>query len=134
MLKFDVEKTIQYWFESAKYDLGVANAMYEKGKYPYALFMGHLAVEKLLKALVVKTTHQHAPHSHSLPLLASKLNIKLPQRIMKRLARFMEFYFEARYPEEQKKFYRKCTKEFAKRKLKEIKEVFIWLREKSEKR
>lgn len=132
LLRFNVEKTIQYWLESAEYDLEVADAMYEKGKYPYALFMGHLALEKLLKALVVKTTRQHAPYTHSLPLLASKLNIKLPQKVMKRLARFMEFYIEARYPEEQKKFYRKCTKEFAKLKLKEIKEVYKWLTEKLE--
>lgn len=36
----------------------------------------------------------------------------------------MEFHFEARYPDEQKKFYKKCTKEFATKKMKEIKEVF----------
>lgn len=51
-IRFDVEKTINYWLEGADYDIGVAEAMYEKGKYPYALFMGHLAIEKLLKALV----------------------------------------------------------------------------------
>ncbi|MGB5156714.1 MAG: HEPN domain-containing protein [Desulfobacterales bacterium] len=40
-IKFDVKKTVQYWLEGAEYDLGVADAMFEKGKYPYALFMGH---------------------------------------------------------------------------------------------
>jgi len=134
LLKFDVEKTIRYWLEGAEYDMGVAEAMYEKGKYPYALFMGHLALEKLLKSLVVRAIRQHAPYTHSLPLLASKLTIEIPQKTMKSLARFMEFHFEARYPEEQKKFYRKCTKAFAKRKLQEIRRVFIWLKEKSGKR
>ncbi len=132
-MKFDIEKTIGYWIESAEYDLEVVDAMYEKGKYPYALFMGHLSLEKLLKALVVKNTRQHAPYTHSLPLLASKTNIKMPERTLKKLARFMEFYIEARYPEEQKKFYRKCTREFAKHKLQEIKEVYKWLIEKLEK-
>ena len=75
MIKFDVERTVQYWSEGAEYDIGVAEAMYEKGKYPYALFIGHLALEKLLKALVVKTTRKHAPYTHSLPLLANKLGI-----------------------------------------------------------
>jgi HEPN domain-containing protein len=51
---FDVKKTVSYWVEGAEYDLGVANAMFKARKYPYALFMGHLALEKLLKALVVK--------------------------------------------------------------------------------
>ena len=42
----------------------------------------------------------------------------------------MEFYFEARYPEEQKKFYKKCTKDFALQNLNEIKKVFEWLKKK----
>jgi HEPN domain-containing protein len=37
-------------------------------KYPYALFMGHLALEKLLKALVVRKMKGPMHHSaiHSL--------------------------------------------------------------------
>jgi len=56
MKAFDVEKTISYWLEGARYDLSAANAMFKSKKYPYALFMGHLSLEKLLKALVVKFT------------------------------------------------------------------------------
>ncbi|MGB9592047.1 MAG: HEPN domain-containing protein [Candidatus Kryptoniota bacterium] len=129
MLKFDIEKTVQYWLDGAEYDMGVAEAMYEKEKFPYALFMGHLAVEKLLKALVVKTTREHAPYTHSLSLLAEKSGINIPQKILKRLARFMEFHFEARYPKEQKNFYKKCTKEFTSKKMNEIREVYVWLKE-----
>lgn len=91
MLKFDVEKTIRYWFEGAEYDMGVADAMFEKKKYPYALFMGHLAIEKLLKALVVKNTRSHAPYTHSLKLLAENSGIGMPKKTMKMFARFMEF-------------------------------------------
>jgi len=58
-MTFDLEKTIRYWQKGAKYDLGVADAMLKSKKYPYALFMGHLALEKLLKALVVKKTKTH---------------------------------------------------------------------------
>lgn len=59
---FDVDKTVSYWLESAKYDLGVANAMLKARKYPYALFM-----EKLLKALVSRERRPMRPspiHSH----------------------------------------------------------------------
>jgi len=31
----------------SKYDIGVAKALYAKKKYPYSLFMGHLALEKM---------------------------------------------------------------------------------------
>ncbi len=130
MLKFDVGKTIKYWLDGAEYDMDVAKALYEKAKYPYAMFMGHLAIEKLLKALVVKNTKGQAPYTHSLSVLADKLGFEVPLKIRKSLIRFMEFHFEARYPEEQKKFYKKCTKQFAGKKMKEIKEVFIWLKKK----
>src|SRR3990172_2525650 len=85
MVKFDAEKTIHYWMEGAQYDMDVAKALYEKQKYPYALFMGHLALEKLLKALVVKTTQQHAPYTHSLTHLAEKMAIRIPRNMMKKL-------------------------------------------------
>jgi HEPN domain-containing protein len=96
MKAFDIEKTVSYWFEGAKYDLGVANAMFKSKKYPYALFMEHLSLEKLLKAFVVKYTKTHAPFSHSLPYLAEKSEVKIPERILIKLREFMEFHFEAR--------------------------------------
>lgn len=97
-IEFDVDKTVSYWLESAEYDFGVAEAMLQAEKYPYALFMGHLALEKLLKALVVKNTRNHAPITHSLPFLAEKTKLPIPEPILIKLREFMEFHFEARYP------------------------------------
>ncbi len=128
MRTFDSKKTISYWLEGAKYDLGVAGALLKSKKYPYALFMGHLALEKLLKAFIVKNTKEHAPFTHSLPYLAEKSRVKIPETILVKLREFMEFHFEARYPEADKAFYKKCTKTYAAKKLKEIKDVFKWVR------
>lgn len=130
MKAFNIEKTISYWLEGAKYDLGVANAMFKSKKYPYTLFMGHLSLEKLLKAFVVKYTKAHAPFSHSLPYLAEKSGVKIPERTLIKLREFMEFHFEARYPDANKTFYKKCNKAYTAKKLKEIKEVFTWVRAK----
>ncbi|MDI7260842.1 MAG: HEPN domain-containing protein [Thermodesulfobacteriota bacterium] len=127
---FDVEKTVSYWAESAQYDLGVASAMLKARKYPYALFMGHLALEKLLKALVVKKTRAHAPFSHSLPYLLERSGIKMPEPMQVRLSEFMEFHLEARYPDASRAFYRKCTKGYTDARFKEIKEVFKWIKTK----
>lgn len=46
MEEFNIDKTVSYWKNSAKYDLSVATAMFKSKKYPYSLFMGHLALEK----------------------------------------------------------------------------------------
>lgn len=127
-MEFDVEKTITYWRKGATYDLSVARAMFKAKKYPYALFMGHLALEKLLKALFVKNTKTHAPITHSLPLLAEKSKLSPPDSVKLKLREFMEFYFEARYPNEQKAFYAQCTRAYTSKNLKEIRKVFQWLK------
>ena len=125
---FDVQKTVAYWVEGGKYDLGVATAMLKAKKYPYALFMGHLALEKLLKALVVKKTKAHAPFSHSLPYLLEMSGIKMAEPMKIRLSEFMEFHLEARYPDGSKAFYKKCTKGYTEARFKEIKEAFRWIK------
>lgn len=128
MEKIDFNKTVSYWLEGAKYDLSVANALFKAKKYPYALFMGHLSLEKLLKALVVKQTKSHAPFTHSLPYLAEKSGIKIPEKILIKLREFMEFHLEARYPDANRAFYKKCTKAYASKNLKEIKGVYRWIK------
>jgi HEPN domain-containing protein len=128
-MEFEVNRTVNYWIKGAEYDMTVLDALFQAEKYPYALFMGHLAIEKLLKALFVKKTKKHAPRTHSLTLLASKMPFEIPDEIKLKLDSFMEFHFEARYPEEQSGFYNKCTKVYTEQKLKEMKEVFQWLRE-----
>jgi HEPN domain-containing protein len=103
-------------------------AMYQTGKYPYALFMGHLSLEKLLKALVVKTTGKHAPITHLLEKLARKSEVEMPEETYIKLRDFMEFHFEARYTSEQNAFYKKCTSKYTDKNLKEIKKVYKWLK------
>jgi HEPN domain-containing protein len=43
-----VEKAIDYWLNSAEYDIDVARSLFQKKKYHYSLFFGHLALEKIL--------------------------------------------------------------------------------------
>jgi HEPN domain-containing protein len=83
---FEIEKTIKYWLESASYDLDTGRTLLESKRFPYALFFGHLALEKILKALVVKATKQHAPYTHSLPFLASQTNLEIPETTVDQLA------------------------------------------------
>ncbi len=129
-MTFDVEKTIAYWTESSEYDLATGASLLRSKKYPYALFFGHLAIEKMLKALVVKNTSAHAPYSHSLIMLAQKSGLQIPEDMLDQLAEFMEFHTEARYPDVKMDFYQRCNKEFAAGKFKEIKKVYKWLRKK----
>lgn len=127
-IDFDVAKTIKYWLDGALYDLETGKSLIQAKRFPHALFFGHLALEKLLKAIVVKNTKEHAPFTHSLPFLAEKTNIELSEEYKIKLREFMEFRIESRYPDSQKTFYEKCTESYTSGKIKEIEEIFAWLR------
>ena len=44
--------------------------LYESKSYGWSLFLGHISIEKLLKALFVKKNGNHAPFTHNLYRLA----------------------------------------------------------------
>ncbi len=131
-MTFEITKTIQYWLDSTTYDLETGKILLETKRFPYALFFGHLALEKALKAVIVKSTQNHAPYSHSLTFLASKAKIEIPEAMIDKLAEFTEFHLEARYPDEKKDFYKKCTEDFARQKFGEMEIIYKWLTQKLE--
>jgi len=51
---FDKEQIINYWFVSAGLDFKTMNDLYQTKNNCWALFMGHLVIEKLLKTLYIK--------------------------------------------------------------------------------
>ena len=125
-----IKKTVNYWLTSAEYDFEVAKSLFKKKKYHYALFFGHLALEKILKAIFVKKKSSHAPITHSLPYLVDKAELEIDTLRLEKLAEFMEFYIEGRYPRDMEAVFRKYDKSFSKEKLKEVKEMFEWLKKK----
>jgi HEPN domain-containing protein len=50
-VELDVEKIASFWLTEAEEALEVADHLIAKADYSYALFFGHLAVEKMLKSL-----------------------------------------------------------------------------------
>ncbi len=128
----NVRKTIEYWIRSAEYDLDVANSLFENKKYHYALFFGHLAIEKILKGIFVKKKLEHAPFSHSLTILSREAELDIDGERLEKLAEFMEFYIEGRYPRDMEAVLRKCSENYTREKLGEIKEMYQWLVEKLE--
>ena len=56
-----VEEQIEYWIKIAEYDLPVAEHLLESGYYVWCLFIGHLILEKIIKAHYVKDTGETPP-------------------------------------------------------------------------
>ncbi len=46
MPTMDKFRQINYWTESAKHDLDVAETLFDSGKYDRCLFIAHLVLEK----------------------------------------------------------------------------------------
>ena len=47
-----MEEAVRNWVKSSEYDIRTAEALFRSGRYVYVIFMCHLAVEKILKAVV----------------------------------------------------------------------------------
>lgn len=119
---------IDFWASEAEESLHVAEHLFEKKDYSYALFFGHLAVEKIIKAVLVKNTNQQVPRSHNLLRLAKEALIEISDEQKHALIRITAFNLESRYPDYKKEFREKCTLQFTALELKKIEEVFIWLK------
>ena len=125
---FDVEKVKAYWLTEAEEALQVADHLVEKRDYSYALFFGHLAVEKLLKAVYVARREEHAPPVHNLLRLAKAAGLETDEIKTAALITITAFNIEARYPDVKRAFRQKCTAQFTGSQMQIVKEVFQWLR------
>ena len=124
-----IEEHINYWIESAEHDFATSETLFESGKYDWALFMGHLVLEKTIKALFVKNNDNKIPPKvHNLVLLSELANFKINDETKFFFDRVNDFNLEVRYPEYKNEFYKLCTKEFAEENLTKIKETYNWIK------
>jgi HEPN domain-containing protein len=120
---------IKYWIESADHDLDTSNTLFEAGKYDWSLFVGHLVLEKLLKAVYVQNNDNKIPPKvHNLVRLAEISNIEIDENKKIILDKISDFNIEVRYPEYKNEFYKLCTKEFAEENINKIKELYQWIK------
>ncbi len=125
--KFDSARIVSYWITESSEALDVATHLVEKEDFSYALFFGHLAVEKLLKAIFVSRHKTHPPPIHNLVRLANLCEVRLDEKRRSQLVIITSFNLEARYPDVTREFRKRCTRQFATEKMDEVMEVMKWL-------
>ena len=121
------KEKIHFWLLAAEKDWQVCAHLFDKRDYPYALFFGHLVLEKTLKALLVACNNQTSPFTHRLVLLAEKTGLELDSAQLEILEAVTDFNLESRYPDEQFTFHKKCTQEFTQKWLDKIEGIRTWL-------
>jgi HEPN domain-containing protein len=97
-------------------------------QFTTALFFGHLAVEKLLKALYAQERNDHAPPTHNLQRLAVACGLPLDEGRTDVLLAITEFNLEARYPDLKRTFRVRCTQDYAQAQMTRIRETSAWPR------
>jgi len=125
----DVEKLVGYWIGTSGDDYKTMENLFNSKDYHWSLFIGHLVLEKLLKACVVKTTGGNPPFTHDLAKLAKLTGYNFSEEQLDWLDTITTFNLNARYDSYKKAFYRKCTFDFTKEWLDNIKTLRLWIKE-----
>ncbi len=124
----DTGKIVKHWTESSDDDFGTMLVLFRAGSYNWALFMGHIAIEKLLKAYFVKQNGEHAPFTHNLYRLAEIGGLEVSEEQAEWLFRITTFNINARYDDYKKEFYSLCTADFAKEWIEKIESLRLWIK------
>lgn len=133
MTSREIAKIARYWREAAEHDFETARSLFRTGKYDYCLFLCHLSLEKLLKALAALDMKDHPPFTHNLLYLAGKARLALSKTQIEQLDDINRFNIEARYPEDLRAFYKKANRVYAQKYWDITKGLWKWLQNQFEK-
>ena len=125
----DKDAIIDSWINSSDKDFSAMSDMYRTKHFDWALFMGHLCIEKLLKALYTKIHNEHPPYIHDLRRLAEKSNLDLTEEQQIRLDSITRFNIRARYDDYKQSFFKLCTIEFTDEWIEKISECRLWIKQ-----
>jgi len=127
-IEFDKERIVGHWIESSDKDFKTMMDLYRTQNNNWALFMGHLVIEKLLKSLYVKIMDEYPPLIHDLRRISEKANVKLDINQQILLDSITRFNINARYDDYKQSFYLLCTDSFTDEWIEKIKECRLWIK------
>lgn len=88
------------------------------------MFIGHLTLEKILKALWVKNNPDDIPpRTHNLKKIADEAGYPMTEEEAMLFLEINDFNLETRYPDYKFDFHKKCTKDFAEGYIQKIKDL-----------
>ncbi len=116
------------WLLSADYDIKTASALLKNKRYIYVVFMCHLSLEKMLKAVYSEKFRKMPPYTHNLNKLISLANIELPERHQMFIDKINLQSVPTRYPEDFRRLSKEFDENLAKQYLKITREIVRWLK------
>lgn len=127
--RIDKEKLIKYWIDSSDDDYDTMIDMFKSKRFSWSLFIGHLMIEKLLKAFYVYAKSDYPPYIHNLLRLAEKANLKLDINQKEQLVTITAFNINTRYDDYKMSFKQRCTPDFTTEWIAKLKELRTWIKQ-----
>ena len=118
---------VKYWIDSSEVDFLAMDNLFKNKHFTWSLFIGHLVLEKLLKAYYVKNISPEVNRTHNLLQLAQKTGLKLCEEQQDLLDEVTTFNIKARYPDYKNRFSEKATSNFTESYIIKIKEFRKWI-------
>ena len=126
-LNIDVNKVVRHWIDTSEEDYQTMLSLFDSNSYGWSLFLGHISIEKLLKAYYVSKNKKHAPFSHNLYRLAELSGLELTEEYADWLDKITFFNLHARYDDYKREFYSLCTVDFTKDWIEKINIIRSWI-------
>lgn len=126
--KIDSDQLIEFWIDSSEKDFKAMQDLFQTKNNHWALFMGHLVIEKLSKAIFVKNREDYPPLIHDLRRILEKAGVEIDDNKKIILDTVTRFNIKARYDDYKQNFYNLCTDSFTKEWIDKIKETRLWIK------
>ena len=123
-----MKKTTLNWIKTSDYDYKTAESLLRAKRFVYVIFMCHLAIEKMLKAIISELHDETPPHSHNLKRLTQLGQVDLPEDLKIFIYEINLKSVPTRYPEDLEKLSKQLDFSVAKRYLSETKRILKWLK------
>lgn len=127
--EFDKQKLINHWLVGSEEDYKTMIAMFDAKRFSWALFVGHLVIEKLLKAYFVDVNGGYPPFTHNLLKLALDAQLELTEERKFVLTTITAFNINTRYDDYKMSFQKQCTDLYTHEWIDKIKELRLWIKE-----
>ncbi len=119
-MAIDFEEQASGIIADAREDLDAAQSLLDVGKPRHGMFYAHLALEKVLKALVMKATGVAPPKIHDLKRLAKLVGIGIDRRTEQFLGAMNYYQIASRYLEARGHEIQRSTANYDFRRTKEL--------------
>jgi HEPN domain-containing protein len=123
----NIDTIILFWKESSDQNYETMHNLMQSKDYNWALFLGHLVIEKLLKAHYVKKLQKHPLFIHDLLRLSQKIELELTEEQEEWLDEISTFNLNTRYDNYKQEFRKRCTPEYTIIWMNRIVTIRIWL-------